>query len=64
MILDMVKDACTYIILGRPFLATMGCKIDVNKGRLTFDVGEHHAEFDLFKTMNLLFLLFLIVNMS
>jgi len=28
VILGMVEDARTQIILGRPFLATMGCKID------------------------------------
>jgi len=48
MILDTFKDARTQIILGRPFLATIGCKINV-EGRLTFDVGEKHAKFDLFK---------------
>jgi len=49
VILDMTEDACTEIILGRPFLATAGCKIDVKGGRLTFDIGEHHAHFGLFK---------------
>jgi len=49
MILDMAEDAHTQIILGRPFLATVSCKIDVKKGRLTFDIGEKYAEFGLFK---------------
>jgi len=53
VILDMDEDACTQIILGRPFLATTGCKIDVKEYRLTFDVGEHHAEFVLFKDFEL-----------
>ena len=44
----MAEDYRTQIILGRPFLATVGCKIVVQKGRLTFDVGEHHVEFGLF----------------
>ena len=47
MILDMAEDSRTQIISGRPFLATAGWKIDVKEG--TFDVGEHHAEFGLFK---------------
>jgi len=47
----MAEDCRTQIILGRPFLATAGCKIDVQKGRLTFDVGEHHAEFGLFENV-------------
>jgi len=45
VIQDMVKDACTQISLGRPFLAIAGCKIDVKEGKLTFDVGESHAWF-------------------
>jgi len=27
----------------------VGCKIDVKEGKLTFDMGEHHTEFGLFK---------------
>jgi len=49
VVLDMAEESHTQIILGRPFLATAGCKIDVKDGKLTFDVGEHHAEFGLFK---------------
>jgi len=49
MILDMAEDACTQIILGRPFLAIAGCKIDVKERRLTLDVGQKHVEFGLFK---------------
>jgi len=39
VVLDMAEDSHTQIILGRPFLATAGCKIDVKEGKLTFDVG-------------------------
>jgi len=49
MIFDMVEDAHTQIILGRPFLVTAGCEIDIKEGRLTFDVGEKHAKFGLFE---------------
>ena len=49
MVLDMAEESHTQIILGRPFLATAGCKIYVKEGSLTFDVGEHHAKFGLFK---------------
>jgi len=45
MLLDMAEDPRTQIILGRPFLATARCTIDVKEGKLTFDMGEHHAEF-------------------
>jgi len=48
VVLNMDEDCRTQIILGRPFLAIAGCKIDVKEGRLTFDVGEHHVEFGLF----------------
>jgi len=30
-------------------LTSTGYKIDLNGGKLTFDVGEYHAEFGLFK---------------
>ena len=49
MILDVVEGVGTQIILGRPFLATAGGKIDVKDSRFTFDVGKNHAEFGLFK---------------
>ena len=51
VILDMAEDSHTQIILGRPFLATAKCKIDVKERKLTFDVREHHAEFGLFKDL-------------
>ena len=34
VVLDMVEDSRTQIILGRSFLATAGCKIDVKEGKL------------------------------
>jgi len=49
VVLDMAEESHTQIILGRSFLATAGCKINVKKGKMTFDVGEHHVEFGLFK---------------
>jgi len=39
VILEMEEDMCTPIILGRLFLATAGCRIDVKNGKLSFDVG-------------------------
>jgi len=36
VILDMAEDARTQIILSRPFLATIGYKIDVKDDRLAF----------------------------
>jgi len=48
VVLDIAEDYHTQIILGRPFLAIAGCKIDFKEEKLTFDVGKHHVEFGLF----------------
>jgi len=45
----MEEDMCTPIILGAPFLATAGCRIDMKNEKLSFDVGGEHVEFKLFK---------------
>ena len=49
VILDMARDSHIEIMLGRPFSATVRCKIHVKERKLTFDVGENHVEFDLCK---------------
>jgi len=49
VILEMEEGMRTPIILGRPFLATVGCRIDIKNGKLPFDVGDDHMEFNLFK---------------
>jgi len=49
VILDMPENSRSQIILSRPFLATVGCKTNVKEEKMTFDVGENHAEFGLFK---------------
>ncbi|KAJ8752535.1 hypothetical protein K2173_004823 [Erythroxylum novogranatense] len=49
VILEMEKDTRTPIILGRPFLATVGCQIDVKNGKLSFEIGEDCVQFDLSK---------------
>ena len=49
VILEKEEDMCTPIILRRPFLATTRCHIDIKNGRLSFDVGDDHVEFNLFK---------------
>ena len=53
ILLDMAIDAYAQIILGRPFLATSGYKVDVKEGRLTFDVGECHLGFVFFENQNI-----------
>ncbi|XP_050897109.1 uncharacterized protein LOC127103918 [Lathyrus oleraceus] len=47
IIMDIKEDSNIPIILGRPFLATVGAIIDVKKGKLTFEVGEEKFEFIL-----------------
>ncbi|KAI5406629.1 hypothetical protein KIW84_053100 [Lathyrus oleraceus] len=49
IIMDIREDEVTPIILGRPFLATVGAIIYVKRGRLTFEVGEEKIEFILSK---------------
>ena len=47
IIMDIKEDSVTPIILGRPFLATVGAIIDVKRGKLTFEFGEEKVEFIL-----------------
>ncbi|XP_050896830.1 uncharacterized protein LOC127103625 [Lathyrus oleraceus] len=47
IIMDIKEDSNIPIILGRPFLATVGAIINVKKGKLTFEVGEKKVEFIL-----------------
>jgi len=49
VILELEENTRTPIILGRPFLAIAGCRIDVKNGTLSFDVGDDHVEFNLLK---------------
>ena len=51
VILEIEEDTQTPIILGRPFLATTECLIDVKNGTLSFDVGDDHVEFNLLKAV-------------
>ncbi|KAJ9177101.1 hypothetical protein P3X46_012353 [Hevea brasiliensis] len=47
----MKEDVRIPIILGRPFLITVGAVIYVNNGRLILEVGEEKVEFNLFQVM-------------
>ena len=47
----MEVDNHTLIVLGRLFLATVGYRIDVKNGKLPFDIGGDHVEFNLFKAL-------------
>ena len=41
----MIEDEDIPVLLGRPFLATVGALIDVKKGHLTFEIGGDILEF-------------------
>jgi len=45
IIADITEIDDAQIILGRPFLATIGCNIEVKRGRLTFEVQGCYAMF-------------------
>ena len=52
VVLDMEEEANTSIILGRPFLATAGAIIDVQKGELVLRLHEEKMVFNVFKAMS------------
>ena len=54
IVLDMEKDKEIPIILGRPFLATNGALIDVQKGELKLRALEDEITFHVFRPMKLL----------
>ena len=62
VILDMAEAAHSQIIIGSPSLATGEYKIDVKDGKLTFDVGNTILNLVCLRIMNLLLLLFLVVD--
>ncbi|XP_016206614.1 uncharacterized protein LOC107646989 [Arachis ipaensis] len=52
VVLDMEEEAKASIILGRPFLATAGAIIDVQKGELTLRLHDERMVFNVFKAMS------------
>ncbi|XP_015947642.1 uncharacterized protein LOC107472654 [Arachis duranensis] len=52
VVLDMEEEAKASIILGRPFLATVGAIIDVQKGELTLRLHDEKLVFNVFKAMS------------
>ncbi|XP_015962964.1 uncharacterized protein LOC107486901 [Arachis duranensis] len=52
VVLDMEEEANTSIILGKPFLATAGATIDVQKGELVLRSHEEKMIFNVFKAMS------------
>ncbi|XP_015970424.1 uncharacterized protein LOC107493905 [Arachis duranensis] len=52
VVLDMEEEANTPIILGRPFLATAGAIINVQKGELVLRLHEEKMVFNVFKAVS------------
>lgn len=51
VIMEMEDVAQILIFFGRPFIDNVGAIIDVEKGNLTFEVGDEKIEFILSKLM-------------
>jgi Aspartyl protease len=51
IIIEMDENLETPLILGRPFLVTVGTKIYVRGGRLTFEVGNEVMIFDVLRVL-------------
>eukprot|EP00257_Ricinus_communis_P023468 XP_015583461.1 uncharacterized protein LOC107262405 [Ricinus communis] len=51
VVMEMEEDAQVPIILGRPFLATVGATIDMKNGKITFEVGDEKVEYSLTSSM-------------
>jgi hypothetical protein len=47
----MDEDPGTPLIIGRPFLNTVGTQIDVRGGKLTFEIGKEKFKFNMFKAL-------------
>ena len=52
VIADIKEDEHVPIILGRPFLATVGALFDVRAGRMTFNIGGEVLEFIIEKSID------------
>ena len=51
IILDCEVDLEVPIILGRPFFATGGALVDMEKGKMKFRLNNEEATFNVCKTM-------------
>ena len=51
VVIDIVEDAETPLILGRPFMSTASCVVDMGKGKLELSVDDQNVTFDLFDAM-------------
>ena len=51
VVMDIEEDLEIPIILGRPFMSTGNCVVDMGKGKLALSVDDQKISFDLFEAM-------------
>ena len=51
VVMDIEEDAKIPLILGRPFMSTASCVVDMGKGKLELSVEDQKISFDLFEVM-------------
>lgn len=51
VVMDIQEDDKILILLGRPFLSTVGAIIDIKRGKMTLEVGDEKVEFILSKLL-------------
>ncbi|KAG5049525.1 hypothetical protein JHK85_010628 [Glycine max] len=51
VVMDIEEDPDIPIILGRPFMFTTNCIVDIGKGKLELGVEDQKVSFDLFEAM-------------
>ena len=51
VVMDIEEDPDIPIILGRPFMTTANCIVDMGKGKLELGVEDQKVSFDLFEAM-------------
>ena len=49
--MDIEEDSEIPLILGRPFMSTASCVVDMGKGKLELSVDDQNVTFDLFDAM-------------
>ena len=48
VVMDIEEDAEIPLILGRPFMVTTNCVVDMGKGKMEMGVDDQKIKFDLF----------------
>ena len=50
--MDIEEDSEISLILGRPFMLTADCVVDMGKGKLEMGIDDQNIKFDLFDSKN------------